>query len=134
MLTGFNHATDSITHYLQRVNLYFAANNIEDDLKAATLLSSIGASTYAPLCDLVAPDEPGKQTLDQISSLLKKHYEPTRVQKAERFNFRKRNQAAGESIADYDASLRNLATYCDFGTNLEVELRDQIVCGLRYET
>ena len=81
----FNPATDSVTHYLQRVNLYFAANKIEDDLKAATLLSSIGVSTYARLCDLVAPDEPGKQTLDQISSLLKKHYKPTRVQIAERF-------------------------------------------------
>ena len=106
----FNPATDSITHYLQRVNLYFEANKIEDDLKAATLLSSIGASTYARLCNLMAPDEPGKQTLDQISSLLKKHYEPTRVQIAERFNFRKRNQAVGESIADYEAALRKLAT------------------------
>ena len=116
------------------VNLYFAANKIEDDLKTATLLSSIGASTYARLCDLVAPDKSGKQTLDQTSSLLKKHYDPTQVQIAERFNFHKRNQAAGESIADYDAALHKLATYCDFGANLEVELRDQIVCGLLNES
>ena len=93
-----------------------------------------GASTYACLCDLVAPDEPGKPMLDQISSVLKQHYEPTRVQIAERFSFCKMNQAAGESITDYDVAFCKLAMYCDFGANLEVELRDQIVCSLRNES
>ena len=81
-------------HYLQQVNLCFAANKIEDVLQVVTLLSSIGVSTYACLSDLVSPEEPGKKTLDEISSIVKKHFETTRVQIAERFNFRKREQAA----------------------------------------
>ena len=57
-----------------------------------------------------------------------------RMQIAEIFNFQTREQAAGESIADYDAALRKLATHCELGTNLNMELRDQIVCGLHNES
>ena len=67
-LQEFNPATDSITHYLQRVNLYFAVNKVEGDLQLATLLSSIGVFTYARLSDLVAPDEPGKKTLETTNA------------------------------------------------------------------
>ena len=52
---------------------------------------------------------------------------------AQRFHFHKRDQAAGESIADYDASLRKLASQCKFGDRLEEALRNRFVCGLRHE-
>ena len=52
---------------------------------------------------------------------------------AERFHFHKRNQALGESIADYDAALRRFATHCKFDNYLEDALRDRFVCGLRNE-
>ena len=45
----------------------------------------------------------------------------------------KRDQAAGESIADFDAALRKLAVHCQFGENLQETLRDQFVCGLHHE-
>ena len=35
-----------------------------------------------------------------------------------------------ESITEFDAVLRNLATYCEFGGTLEETLHDQFVCGL----
>ena len=132
-LKEFCPASDSMKTYLQRVDLYFAANSVKDDKKVAILLTSIGASTYDRLCDLMAPDAPSTKTLDQISTTLSTHFEPRRVQIADRFHFRKREQAAGETIVQYDAALRRLATHCDFGTNLETELRDQIVCRLRHE-
>ena len=125
--------TDSITHYLQRVELYFTAYEVKKELEVAILLSSIGAATYARLCDLMAPTVPGSKTLEYLMSVLKKHVEPMKVQIAERFHFRKRDQAAGETIADYDAALRKLAFHCNFGAKLE-ELRDHIVCGLRNES
>ena len=133
-LPEFCPTTDSITHYLQRVELYFKAHKVEATLQVATLLSSIGAATYARLSDLMAPTEPGSKSLDEVTAALKKHFEPKKVQIAERFHFRKREQAAGETVAEFDAILRKLALHCDFGTNLETELRDQIVCGLRNES
>ena len=100
----------------------------------ATLLSSIGAATYARLCDLMAPIVPGSKSLDDLTAVLNKHFEPTKVQIAVGFHFRKRDQATGETIADYDAALHKLALHCNFGANLEVELRDYIGCGLRNES
>ncbi len=128
-LQEFNAATDSITQYLERVDLYFTAQRIQDDLKVATLLSSIGASTYARLSDLLAPTKPSTKTL---AALLQRHYEPPRIVIAERFQFRTRVQKEGESMA---AALRKLAIHCGFaGDRLTEELRDQIVVGSRKET
>ena len=49
---------------------------------------------------------------------------------AEHFDFHKRDQSPGESIAEFDAVLRNLATHCQFIANLADNLRDIFVCGL----
>ena len=133
-LKEFCPASDSIKMYLQRAKLYFTANKVSTDLQVATLLTSIGTATYNRLCDLLAPEDPGTKTLDEISDLLSTHFEPPRIEIAERFHFRKREQVAGETIAEYDAALCKLATHCNFGANLETELRDQIVCGLRQES
>jgi len=52
---------------------------------------------------------------------------------AERFNFYRRNQEPGESIATYVAELRRLTTDCTFDAYLNDALRDKFVCGLRSE-
>ena len=65
--------------------------------------------------------------------MLRSHFEPKRIVIAQQFHFHKRNQAVGESIADYDASLRKLASQCQFGDHLEETLGDRFVCGLGHE-
>ena len=52
---------------------------------------------------------------------------------AERFQFFRRQQDVGETVAEYEAELRKLATHCDYGAFLEQALRDRLVCGLRNE-
>ena len=93
----------------------------------------MGSSTYTTLSDLLAPETPGTKTYVEISTKLKDHFLPKRSTIAERFHFHKRDQAAGESVAEYDAALRKLAVNCKFGTNLQDTLRDRFVCGLRHE-
>ena len=132
-LREFHPETDSIKAYLERVSLYFTANDVQEDKKVAVLLSSIGAPTYSLLSDLVAPATPSSKSFENISEALRNHYEPKRVVIAERFHFHKRDQAAGETIAEFDAALRKLATHCKFGETLEDTLRDRLVCGLRHE-
>ena len=125
--------SDSVRTYVQRVELYFVANSIPEDKQLPILLTSIGASTYDRLSELLAPAAPSSKSVSEIFHLLQTHFEPKRVQIAERFNFRRRQQEAGETIGDYDAALRKLAIHCNFGERLEEELRDQMVCGLRNE-
>ena len=133
-LKEFHPESDSIKAYLERVTLYFTANAVDDARKVAVLLSSMGPPTYALLSDLVAPNLPSTKSFAEISEALRSHYEPQRAVIAERFHFHKRDQNAGETIADYDAALRKLATHCQFGETLEDTLRDRLVCGLRHET
>ena len=132
-LKEFQPESDSIKAYLERVELYFTANSVDEGKQVPILLSAIGSATYALLSDLLAPDPPKTKSLSEISAVLRRHYEPKRAVIAERFHFHKRDQAVGESITDYDAALRRLATHCRFGETLEEVLRDRLVCGLRHE-
>ena len=129
----FQPDSDTIKDYLERVQLYIEANAITEDRQRAVLLSVMGRKTYSTLSNLLAPKLPREKTYEEITAALMKHYEPKRAVIAERFHFHKRNQAAGESMADYEAALRRLATNCKFGTTLDETLRDRFVCGLRNE-
>ena len=64
------------------------------------------------LSNLLAPEAPKSKSFGEISKVLKDHFNPTRAVIAERFHFHRRQQAPGESIADYNAALRTLATRC----------------------
>ena len=132
-LKEFNSNEGSITSYLERVELYFTANSVPGDEQVPILLTCIGTSTYTLLSDLLAPSPPSTKSLAEITDVLRKHFEPKRAIIAERYHFHKRNQAVGESIADYDVALRKLATNCKFGDYLEDALRDRFVCGLSNE-
>ena len=128
-LQEFKPESDSIKAYLERVSLYFAANEIADGKKVPVLLSSIGAPIYALLSDLLAPDPPADKSFEAISTALRNHFEPKRSVITERFHFHKRDQAADETIADFDAALRKLAVHCEFGNHLQETLRDRFVAA-----
>ena len=102
------------------------------DKQVPILLSAIGAPIYSFLSDLLSPDLPSTKSMDALISVLRGHFEPRRVVIAERFHFYKRDQLPGESMCDFDAALRKLATHCRFGEALEEALRDRFVCGLRH--
>ena len=104
--------TEGITAYLERVELFFATNNVAGNKRVSIFLSSVGGKTYSLLRDLLALDKPSTKTLDELFTALKTHYAPQPIVIAERFYFHKRNQAANKSIADYLAALPQLATHC----------------------
>lgn len=132
-LTEFKPESERIEAYLERVQLFFDANGIEDEKKVAVLLTVIGSTTYALLSSLLAPRKPREKSFEELAATLRRHFEPKPLVIAERFHFHRRNQASGESISDYVAELRRLATNCEFGDYLEQALRDRFVCGIRHE-
>ena len=66
--------------------------------------------------------------------LLEKHFIGDLNVPYERFLFFKRDQLPEESFDGYLASLRTLASTCEFGDLEEDLIRDRIVCGLRDES
>ena len=66
-IDAFNSESDSIKAYVERVQLYFSANDVPENKHVSILLSSIGAPNYTLLSDLLAPQLPSTQTLPVIS-------------------------------------------------------------------
>ena len=124
---------EKIGTYLERIQLFFVANAVEDDKKVAVLLTVIGSKTYSLLADLAAPDAPSTKTFAELSELLTNHFQPKKMVVAERFRFHRRFQLENESVMEFTAGLRTLSRDCNFGDFLNDALRDQFVCGLRSE-
>ena len=107
----FELGTESISAYLERVQLYFVANDVANEKKVAVLLSLavIGSKTYILLRSLLHPEAPKEKTFDQLAKTLKEHLEPKPQSIVERFHFHHRNQEQSESVLDYIAELRRLS-------------------------
>lgn len=119
--------------YVRLARQFILLNEIKTELRVATLVTHVGARTYQLMCDLCAPKHPEDKTFDQLVELVTGHLEPKRSEIAERHMFRQRRQAEGESVSIFLQSLKHLATHCNFESTLEVNLRDQLVSGLRSE-
>ena len=76
---------ETISAYLERVEMFFLANDISEDKKVPVLLSVIGATTYALLRNLVTPAAPKDKEYATLCKLLKDHYEPTPIIIAEQY-------------------------------------------------
>lgn len=122
---------ENIAAYLERVELYYAVNDIEAEKKVSILLTSIGDKTYTLLRNHFAPIKPATKSYNDIEAALKTLFEPPKIVIAERFHFHRRNQRKDESVSDYVAELRRLSTTCEFGGFLDQALRDRLVGGLK---
>ena len=134
-IEAFNPDNERISAYSERVQLFFIANGVAEGKQVATLLSVIGGKTDALLSDLLAPAKPADKSLEELKEVLQTHFEPKPVVIAERFQFHRRNQEPGESVAEYyEAELRRRAASCKFGDYLPQAIRDRLVCGMRSES
>lgn len=133
-IEAFDSTTEDWETYIERVELYFTANDVEEEKKVATLLSLMGAKTYILLRNLLAPDKPASKSFQIIVNTLKNHLNPKPIVIAERFRFHNRNQSKDESISDYIAELRKLSQFYEFGAGLSDALRDRLVCGMHCQS
>ena len=132
----FNPQVDDWPTYIERLQHYFVANDVEDaDKKRAILLTVCGVPTYKLLRSLV-PDgklDGDDATYNSLVKLLKDHYNPTPSPTVQRFHFNSRTRGPNESVAAYVAALRELALHCEFGDRLQEMLRDRLVCGVNHK-
>ena len=56
---------EDIVTYIERVELYFAANYVKADLKVATLIAFITADAYGVLRNLLGPKRPKDKSFIQ---------------------------------------------------------------------
>ena len=85
-LREFQSETESIAAYLERVEVFFSANDIAADKQVAVFLSVVGGKTFSLLRDLVAPAKPQEKTLATLFQTLRRHYEPKPLVIVEKFH------------------------------------------------
>ncbi|XP_060093621.1 uncharacterized protein K02A2.6-like, partial [Heteronotia binoei] len=95
--------------YAERVEFYLRANKVTDaGTKRDVLLSVCGPATFKIAKGLLAPVRLTEKSYEEIIRLLTGHFSPQPSRVARRFLFHRRDQAVGESAADYLAALRKL--------------------------
>ena len=129
---------EEIESYLERLEQFLLATDVANDNTAkrkAVLLASIGAEHYQVLKDLAFPTSPSNKSFDELCSLLKTHFKPTKLRTAERYRFHTLVQKEGQSVVDFVRVLRKMAGGCEFtAESLHDNLRDRFICGIRAET
>jgi hypothetical protein len=120
----FDPEKENIVAYLELLQIYFDMNEIAKGKQVPILLTVIGASNYSLLRSLFSPVTLKEKTFEELATVLKTHFEPKVVILAKRFHFYMHSQETDESIDEFLAALRKLATKCDFGTFLDEALRD----------
>ena len=130
-LESFDDSKEYWETYVERVEQFVLANDIDDDHKVSTLLSLIGRKTCSLLRDVLAPEKKASRSFQQIVTTLEERLNPKPLEIAEGSRFYKRNQHAGKNILSYLAELRKFVIHCNFGGNLNEVLQDRLVCGLR---
>jgi len=113
------------------------ANNLDSTKEAdrcrGILLSSLGLPIFTLLSNLLAPAKPTDKSLLELIVILKVYFKPAPKGISERFRFMGRKQNQGETVSQFLAELRHLATHCKF-KDLDERLRDQFVFGLLSES
>ncbi len=69
----FQPENETIAAYLERVELYYEANDIEAAKKVSILLTSIGDKTYTLLRNHFAPAKPSIKSYADVEAALKNH-------------------------------------------------------------
>ena len=82
----FSLKKETISNYLECVEMFFQANAIDDEKKVSAFFSIAGGNFYALLRSLLSPIKPQDKTFTNLKAELKKHFEPKKTIIAERFN------------------------------------------------
>lgn len=119
---------ESWTLYVERLEQYLLANEVEDFAKrGAILLIVCGSKTYALARDLLQPVWPAKTTFKKIVGTLEKHFSPKPSEIVERYKFHNWDRNEDEGVAAYMPDLRKLNDDYNFGDSLPEMLRDRLV-------
>ncbi|XP_028161468.1 uncharacterized protein LOC135072008 [Ostrinia nubilalis] len=129
-LSTFDHKTSEWTIFYGKLTQYLKINVVKEENKSGILITHISDETYRLLRNLAYPTELESLSFDNLIQLLNSHFKPKKCSFVDKANFYGASRSPGESLSDWAARLRGLASYCEFGSALETNLVDRFVLGL----
>uniref|UniRef100_A0A336LIF2 CSON003687 protein n=1 Tax=Culicoides sonorensis TaxID=179676 RepID=A0A336LIF2_CULSO len=121
-----------VEEYLERFEAYLILHNVTNELQRTVhFIGTCGSYLYSRVKSSCNPRAPMEVPFNELKTLLTGILCPKNVVSIERAKFHLRNQSEGESVTNYIQALRKLAQTCDFGAQLESQLKDRFVVGIR---
>ncbi|XP_018365759.1 PREDICTED: uncharacterized protein K02A2.6-like, partial [Trachymyrmex cornetzi] len=117
--------------YQERLGQYFVANQVSQQRKVAVLITLVGQEAYKILRDFCDPALPESKSYEELCEILKKQFAPRVSLFKERIKFHNLNQAEKESVNEWFARIKNKAINCKFGAQLDDNIKDRFVVGLK---
>ncbi|XP_049886860.1 uncharacterized protein LOC126381431 [Pectinophora gossypiella] len=127
----FDYKNQEWSVFYGRLKLFIKLNDIKADKQSAVLLTSFSDDSYRLVSNLLHPKRVDEATFDEMVTKLNSHFTPKRSTFADRSRFYEAVKFDNENAEEWAARLRGLAVHCEFGTELEVVLRDRFVLGFR---
>ena len=88
--------------YVEWLQFFMEANGVTDaSKKRATFLSVVGPATFQLLRSLIVPANPSDKTFEELTEVLKTHFNPEPSEIVERYTFHTRIRRPGETVATY---------------------------------
>ncbi|XP_061707862.1 uncharacterized protein LOC133518246 [Cydia pomonella] len=129
-ISSFDPNTQDWQIFVSRLKQFLGLNAITDEgKKKAVLLTHLSDDAYRLLVNLAHPKDVETEKYEDLLGLLNGHFVPKRSTFTDKAKFYNAVKADGEKIEDWAARLRGLAVHCQFGTALEMMLRDRFVLG-----
>ena len=98
-VAAFDPSQDDWGEYVERLQHYFTANDIDsEDKRRAILLNAVGSSTYRLIRTLVSPDKVTDVSFTNIVGKAKAHFNPKPSPFVKRYEFNTRRQGENEKI------------------------------------
>ena len=119
------------TSYEERFALYCNCNGIDENRKAAMLISMAGSGVYEILKASASPTKVIDLTYKEVIEYLNKYFIPKPSSITSFYLFVQRNQLPEENVLKYFTELQKIAVNCKFGELLDTLLVKRVICGLR---
>lgn len=93
--------------YIERLQHFFLANDIDDEGKQRSILLSVcGAKTYKLIRNLATPRRPGDIDFKELVTMMQNHHNPKPSVIVQRFKFHTHSRKLGVTVAAFVAELR----------------------------
>ena len=125
---------DGIQDWHERFEQYVLTNSeITNANKTAHYLTLVGKRGYRLLKDLAYPNVISNMDVEDLRMLLVNHLQPVNFETVERERFHNLTRKADESFKAFILRVQQQAARCNFGGELEVQMRDRLVAGVAHE-
>jgi transposase InsO family protein len=122
---------EAVTNWYERFLIYESTNDkIDKKNRTDYYLSLVGKEAYDLLKNLAFPKPVRDMDVADLHALLVQHLRPVQFETCERAKFHNLVRSNGESFRTFLLRLQQSSARCNFGAELEVQLRDRIVAGV----